>query len=79
MSEPLPHAVVNPGDAVMLERPDGKWDVFTIDAAGESEPCCANLENADLAYEFARTVAMGGLVWLCCHSNPDRLEPYRVH
>ena len=63
----------------MLERQDGKWDVFTIDATGESEPCCANLETEDLAYEIARTVVLGGLVWQCCYLTPDRLEPYRVH
>jgi hypothetical protein len=69
--------MLKPGDAIMLTRPDGKWDVFTVDATGESEPRLCELTTETIAYEVAHTALRpGGRVWLCCHSTPDRIDEY---
>ena len=69
----------HPGDAIIFEREDGTWDVYTIAASCKVEPYRGGLKTEGAAYEIARAALSGGRIWLCCYIAPERFEPYRIH
>jgi hypothetical protein len=63
-----------PGDRVIFERADGRYDVHEIGPSGEHETW-----REGLTFEAAREVALGHLdtsrqMWICHHSSLNSFE-----
>jgi hypothetical protein len=73
-------AVPLPGDRIIFERADGRYDVREVSATGEHQ----SMKGKGSSFEAARDMARGNLetshrLWVCHHASPNVFGPFSRH
>ena len=71
--------IAGPGDALVIERPNGQCDVRTMNADGIWEPLGGGVKDVHTAWGIARTniLRKGCVVWYRHEAEPDSaIRPY---